>query len=124
MARPPAPQNRSATVRLRLHESGDCFVRDGVPAFLLADTLWAAFSRMSMTEWRDALRLRRRQGFNAVNISILPIAHDRSLSADARAPFQVREDGSWDLDRFDPGYFADARRMVDVAVEEGIVPVL
>jgi len=117
-------QRPSGTGRLRLHDSGTCFLRDGVPTFLLADTLWAAFSRMSMSEWRDALRLRRRQGFNAVNISILPIAHDRSLSADARAPFQVREDGSWDLDRFDPGYFADARRMVDVAVEEGIVPVL
>ena len=100
------------------------FTRDGVPTFLLADTLWAAFSRMSMTEWRDVMRLRRRQGFTAVNISILPIAHDRSLSADARAPFELRADGSWDLDRPDPGYFANARRMAEAALDEEIVPVL
>jgi hypothetical protein len=110
--------------QLRLDESGDFFVRDGVPAFLLADTLWAAFSRMSMTEWRDAMRLRRRQGFNAVNISILPIAHDRSVSAEARAPFHVRADGSWDLDRLDVAYFDNARAMLEVSIDEGIVPVL
>jgi Protein of unknown function (DUF4038) len=106
-------------VTLTPHESGDFLLRDGVPTFLLADTLWAAFSRMSMTEWRDVLRLRRRQGFNAVNISILPIAHDRSVSADAKVPFRLREDGSWDLD-----HLADARRMVEVALDEGIVPIL
>jgi hypothetical protein len=110
--------------QLDLHESGDFFVRDGQPTFLLADTLWAAFSRMSMTEWRDALRLRRRQGFNAVNISILPIAHDRSLSTEAKAPFHVRQDGSWDLDRLDVAYFDNARAMLEVALDEGIVPVL
>lgn len=116
--------NTARTVQLTLHESGDFLLRHGVPTFLLADTLWAAFSRMSMTEWRDALRLRRRQGFNAVNISILPIAHDRSMSADARAPFRVREDGSWDLDHLEPGYFDNARAMVELALDEGIVPVL
>jgi hypothetical protein len=103
---------------------GDVLLRDGVPVFLLADTLWAAFSRMSMPEWRDALRLRRRQGFNAVQVSILPIAHDRSLSDDARSPFHPRADGSWDLDRLDDHYFTVARAMVEEAVAEGIVPVL
>src|SRR3954447_25372692 len=117
-------QRPSGTGRLRLHDSGTRFLRDGVPTFLLADTLWAAFSRMSMSEWRDVLRLRRRQGFNAVNISILPIAHDRSLSADAKAPFHVREDGSWDLDRLDLTYFDNARAMVEMALDEGMVPVL
>jgi hypothetical protein len=110
--------------RLTPHESGDFLTRDGVPVFLLADTLWAAFSRMSTTEWRNVLRLRRRQGFAAVNISILPIAHDRSLSSDARVPFEVRPDGSWDLDRLDTAYFHHARRMVEAALDEDIVPVL
>jgi hypothetical protein len=95
-----------------------------VPVFLLADTLWAAFSRMSMPEWREALRLRRRQGFNAVNISILPIAHDRSMSSDARSPFRLRSDGSWDLDCIDHQYFREARAMVEAAVAEDLVPIL
>jgi len=85
--------------QLGLHESGDFFVRDGVPAFLLADTLWAAFSRMSMTECRDAMRLRRRQGFNAVNISILPIGHDRAVSAEVRGCSQHGPGGIDDLDQ-------------------------
>jgi hypothetical protein len=109
---------------LQVDAAGNVLVRDGRPTFLLADTLWAAFSRMSIPEWRDVLRLRRRQGFNAVNISILPIAHDRSLSADARSPFLVREDGSWDLDRLDDAYFRHARSMVEAVVQEDMVPVL
>jgi hypothetical protein len=114
---PPSP-------RLEVASSGAVLHRDGAPVFLLADTLWAAFSQMSMDEWRDALRLRRRQGFNAVNVSILPIAHDRSLSGDARSPFRLRGDGSWDLDRLDQDYFRTARAMVEVAVAEGLVPTL
>jgi hypothetical protein len=109
---------------LEVNSAGDAVLRDGAPVFLLADTLWAAFSRMSMQEWRDALRLRRRQGFNAVNISILPIAHDRSMSAQARSPFLLRGDGSWDLDHIDHQYFSDARAMVEAAVAEDLVPIL
>src|SRR3954454_24310146 len=116
-------QRPSGTGRLRLHDSGTCFLRDGVPTFLLADTLWAAFSRMSITEWRDALRLRRRQGFNAVNVSILPIAHDPSMSAEAKAPSHVRENRSWHLARLDLTYFDNARAMVRMALDEGMVPV-
>ena len=117
---------RAAAVerRLEVDPSGEMLLQDGAPVFLLADTLWAAFSRMSMAEWRDALRLRRRQGFNAVNVSILPIAHDRTLSSDERSPFLVRGDGTWDLDRLDHQYFSHARAMVEAAVAEGLVPVL
>src|SRR5919199_6409033 len=102
---------------LQVDAAGNVLVRDGRPTFLLADTLWAAFSRMSIPDWRDVLRLRRRQGFNAVNISILPIAHDRSLSADAAVPFRLRDDGSWDLDRLDVTYFDNARGMVETALD-------
>jgi len=114
----------TASRRLQIADSGDAFLCAGAPVFLLADTLWAAFSRMSMHEWRDVLRLRRRQGFNGVNVSILPIAHDRSMSSDERSPFQLRGDGSWDLNRPDRQYFSDARAMVEAAVTEGLVPTL
>lgn len=117
-ASPPACPN------LTVAPSATHFLLDGTPTFLLADTLWAAFSRMSEHEWCDALRLRRRQGFNAVNVSILPIAHDRSLSGDARAPFEVRPDGRWRLDTLDAAYFPRARAMVQLAQEHGMVPIL
>jgi len=109
---------------LAVDVEGRHLVRAGRPVFLLADTLWAAFSRMTDVEWSDALRLRRRQGFNAVNVSVLPIAHDRSLGGDASAPFSVRADGSWDLDQVDGDYFAHARQMVQEAQDLGFTAVL
>nr|WP_294696960.1 DUF4038 domain-containing protein [uncultured Friedmanniella sp.] len=119
-----SPQPHTAARSLEVDPSGETLLRDGMPIFLLADTLWAAFSRMSMAEWREALRLRRRQGFNAVNVSILPIAHDRSISRDDRSPFGLRADGSWDLDHLDDQYFRNARAMVQAAVAEDIIPIL
>ncbi|GAA3452289.1 apiosidase-like domain-containing protein [Dactylosporangium matsuzakiense] len=100
------------------------FLIDGAPAFLLADTLWAAFVRPTEQEWVAYLRLRRRQGFNAVNINVLPIPHDRSAAPGEREPFAVRPDGSWDFDAPDPAYLANARRMLETAVEHGMVPIL
>ncbi|MDM4761550.1 DUF4038 domain-containing protein [Galbitalea sp. SE-J8] len=108
----------------RVSPDGPWFERDGERTFLLADTLWAAFSRMTEHEWDDAIRLRRRQGFTAVNVSVLPIPHDRSLSRDARAPFAVDAEGGWDLDRLNEEYWVRAGRMVRRAAEQGITTVL
>lgn len=124
MTRDTAKPSRDASTRLEVAESGQHLVRQDRPVFLLADTLWAAFSRMTDHEWFAALRLRRRQGFNAINISVLPVAHDRSLSADATSPFLVRSDGSADLNRLDLGYFQRARKMVQTAQQLGFAPVL
>lgn len=94
-------------------------LRDGRPTFLLADTLWAAFGRPTMPEWHAYLRRRRRQGFTAVNISVLPIPHDQSVAADSRTPFR---DG--DPDHIDTGYFTHAADMVALARAEGLTAVL
>jgi hypothetical protein len=110
--------------QVRVDSGGRRFLVDGRPAYLLADTLWAAFSRPTEREWHDYLQLRRRQGFNAVNISVLPIAHDRSAGPGDQAPFAVGADGSWDVSRLDDGYFERARRMTQTAVDLGFVPVL
>lgn len=109
---------------VRLDPDAPRFLVDGAPAFLLADTLWGAFGRLTDEEWRSYLRLRRRQGFNAININTLSIPHDRSASAGERAPFLMKTDGSWDLDAPDPDYYAHARRMLEAAVEHGMVPIL
>jgi hypothetical protein len=97
---------------------------DGRPTFLLADTCWAAFGRVTNAEWEAYLRFRHRQGFNAVNVSMLPIAHDQSVSPNDPAPFAVRSDGSWDLDRPDGAWFRRARTMSEVALRHGITPVI
>jgi hypothetical protein len=100
------------------------FLVNGEPRFLLADTLWCAFNRPTWQEWRAFLRRRRRQGFNAVNINILSIAHDRSMSSDEHVPFLTKEGGAWDLDRLNPAYFERARAMAESAIDHGIVPIL
>jgi hypothetical protein len=97
---------------------------DGRREFLLADTLWAAFSRPSFDEWQAYLRARRRQGFNAVSISILPIAHDQSESLSARSPFELTSNGEVDLTALSAEYFSRAGDMVAMAAEEGITAVL
>lgn len=118
------PPDQMVACQLSVDPSGTHLLRDGQPLFLLADTLWAAFSRMTEHEWLDALRLRRRQGFNAINISILPIAHDRTLSGEALAPFRVHDGGSWDLDEPDRAYFRRAGQMVQVAAAHDLSVVL
>ncbi len=55
---------------------------------------------------------------------MLPIAHDQSVSPGDPAPFVVRSDGAWDLDRTDDAWFQRARAMPETALRHGIVPVI
>ena len=66
--------------KLTVAESQDRFLLDGRPFFYLADTAWAAFANLSLDEWARYLKVRRLQGFNALQISILPVTHDQSMS--------------------------------------------
>ena len=44
-------------------------LRDGSPWFYLADTVWSAFTNPTDREWEEFLRLRREQGFAALQIT-------------------------------------------------------
>ena len=55
-------------------------LRDGSPWFYLADTVWSAFTNPTDREWEEFLRLRREQGFAALQINVLP-QWDRSILA-------------------------------------------
>ncbi|QJU55015.1 DUF4038 domain-containing protein [Herbiconiux sp. KACC 21604] len=94
---------------------------DGEHRFLLADTTWAAFTSPTDAEWLDHLELRRRQGFNALLISVLPIAHDRSEAS--RTPFSIT-DGAVDFDGGDADFWSHAEWVLDEARERGFTPVL
>ena len=81
----------------------------------------AAFADARADEWSYYLDYRRRQGFNAVQVSLLPILHDRSLNPDSDPAFdidQVQEHSRW---QFNDRYFSRAARMVDEAAEQGII---
>lgn len=99
-------------------------LQDGKPYFYLADTIWMAFQKLSLEEWQNYLRLRRRQGFNAVQISVLPIAHDNSVGEEDIEPFALDEEGHYLFDQINEAYFDKAEIMVEMAAEAGITPCL
>lgn len=111
-------------MRLSVSPSGKTFQHNERPFFYLADTIWAAFTNMTMDDWRTYLAYRRRQGFTALQISVLPIPHDNSASNLDLQPFAVDEQGRWDFGAPSQAYFTRAAEMVAVARDEGFVPAL
>ena len=97
---------------------------DGTPFFYLADTAWASFGNVPLELWEPYLRYRKMQGFNALQISILPIVHDRSIGPGLVEPFATKENGGYDFSRRNEAYFSKAETMVQMAVDYGFIPVL
>ena len=110
--------------KLTISDTHDYLLADGKPFFYLADTVWAAFSNLTLDRWRDYLAFRRAQGYNAIQISILPITHDTSTSPESDEPFLPDAQGDPDYHCLNPAYFEKAERMVAMAAEAGFVPVL
>ncbi len=110
--------------RLQVSTTQDYLVKDGKPFFYLADTAWMAFSNLPLADWPRYLAHRKRQGFNALQISILPVTHDTSMSDHNIDPFLSDANGNWDFMAYNETYFDKADQMVAMAVEQGFVPVL
>ncbi len=110
--------------RLAVHPDGFLVTEEGRPFFYLADTVWMAFANLTVDEWERYLAHRRLQGFNALQISILPVTHDTSMAPDNLDPFLAGPDGNWNFSAYNPAYFDKAERMVEMAVAQGFVPVL
>jgi hypothetical protein len=101
----------------------DRFLRGGRPFFYLADTCWSAFTNVRPGEWEQYLDVRASQGFNALQITILP-QWDRSLVDFAPPPFRTGRDGKPDYAKPEASYFENASRMLEAAASRGIVPAL
>jgi hypothetical protein len=76
-----------------------------------------------MDEWEQYADLRAAQGFNALQITILP-QWDRSPSAFSPAPFHVGRDGRPDYAKPEDAYFDKAAEMLTVAQQRGLIPAL
>jgi hypothetical protein len=105
---------------LTIAPDGSALCLDGEPTPLVMDTAWSAFEDATEAEWRTYLAVRRRQGFNAVLVTTLPVPHDRVEHRGGRAPFAMGADGHPDFERPDAGYHELARRYVSIAHEQGI----
>ena len=100
------------------------FRKDGVPFFYLADTVWMAFANLSLEEWDFYTTFRQRQGFNVLQISILPVQHDMSFDQNTIYPYAVQGDGTIDFNSINEAYFQKAVKMLEIACAKGFTPVL
>ena len=111
-------------MRLTISPTNRFFLADGRPFFYLGDTVWSAFTNPTLEEWRHYLAYRRRQGFNTLQISILPILHDASESDLEYTPFARGADGQWDFSAPSAAYFEHAAELLAAARDEGFIPAL
>lgn len=110
-------KNEVTSVRLTTNKR--TILKDGEPFFYLADTCWSAFTSIKEDEWLYYLKKRKDQGFNTLQINILP-QWDRSIGNFDQLPFKI-EEGVFDFNELDESYFARAREMCKVATEQGFV---
>lgn len=110
--------------KISLSKEKDHFVDgDGQPFFYLADTIWSAFTNAKISEWKEYLNYRSRQGFNALQINTLR-QWDASESELEVEPFVVEKDGTYNYSQPNEDYFDRAEKMLEMAVEKGFVPAL
>ena len=72
--------------KLEIDNNKRNFLLDGRPFFYLADTIWSAFTNITLEEWEYYLRRRREQGFTVLQINTLP-QWDRCMSDTGLYPF-------------------------------------
>lgn len=85
--------------------------------FYLADTCWSAFTNITEDEWAYYLDVRKSQGFNVLQINILP-QWDASQTKLGYTPFE-EIDGKYDYKKINQIYFEHAREMCKVAKNKG-----
>lgn len=98
---------------LRISDNKKNILKDGKPFFYLADTCWSAFTNITDEEWDFYLYKRKAQGFNTIQINILP-QWDASVTDLDYKPFVEN-----DPHRLNDAYFAHARNMCEAAKREG-----
>lgn len=109
--------------KIQVAPTKDYFIMNDKPFFYLADTVWSVFTNATLDEWDKYLDYRKAQGFNALQIDILP-QWDASQSDIEVRPFELDENGQWDFFKPNREYFSRAESMVEMAVQRGFVPAL
>lgn len=94
------------------------FLKKGKSFFYLADTCWSAFTNIQEQDWIEYLKKRKYQGFNTLQINILP-QWDRSRSHLSLLPFLIDEHEKFDFSILNEDYFRHAQWMAKTAHDEG-----
>lgn len=103
---------------LTVDQNKSRFLLDGKPFFYLGDTIWSAFTNVTLDEWEYYLQKRKEQGFTVLQINTLP-QWDRCMSDTGLYPFATEDGQSFDFSRWDDRYYENARTMCRMAVNQG-----
>ena len=103
---------------LTISKNQRSFEQDGTPFFYLADTCWSAFTNIAEDEWEFYLKKRKQQGFNTLQINILP-QWDACQVPGMRQPFLVDEHGNYEYSSYHEEYFHHAALMCERAASYG-----
>lgn len=103
---------------LQIAANARTFIKDSKPFFYLADTCWSAFTNITMEEWEYYLSVRKQQGFNTLQINILP-QWDASGTTLSYSPYALDAQGNFQFDKMEQGYFDHAQQMCEMAQQEG-----
>lgn len=109
--------------KLTISKSKDLILSDGKPFFYFADTVWSAFTNITFEDWEEYLEKRKSQGFNTLQIDILP-QWDRCLPDLNIHPFEIDANGKYIYESFNEAYFDRAEKMLEIAVKFGFTPAL
>lgn len=104
--------------RLKVDQEQTNFLLDGKPFFYLADTIWSAFTNVTMEEWEFYLKKRREQGFTVLQINTLP-QWDRCMSDTGLYPFATKDGHTFDFTAWNDAYYENAANMCRMARAEG-----
>lgn len=103
---------------LRISENKRTLIRDDQPFFYLADTCWSAFTNINEEEWDYYLSMRKQQGFNTLQINILP-QWDASGTPYDHYPLPTEDKKTFSFTEWNMTYFQRARNMCVKAKQEG-----
>lgn len=109
---------------LSIAPTQDHLLADNTPFFYLADTCWSAFTNPTIEEWTYYLDVRARQGFNALQINIMPQGDRSQNTWDNPLPFARQSNGAWDFSQPNDAYFDRCVSMLEMASERGFTPAL
>ena len=102
---------------MSLTVENNILMKNGKPFFYLADTCWSAFTNITDNDWDYYLDYRKSQGFNTLQINILP-QWDASATDLCYEPFEVI-DGKYNYKKINLSYFEHADKMCARAKEKG-----
>lgn len=104
-------------MKITVNNNQRTLLRDNQHFFYLADTCWSAFTSIREEEWQLYLEKRRSQGFNTLQINILP-QWDRSRGTLDILPFEEKN-GNYDFSQLNIAYFERGKRLCQLAEEYG-----